>query len=353
MSAKVAIGSIPEKICYVFSREEEVYIGCAWDVDWFDQSKNKKVQVLPAFPIEDGDEKAQLRAIQWAEKAYYNQPVKEKAQIDVVENKPIHGVRVCSVEHRGQGGRAYKAIINKYYVDLREDVLMDTILQSGIAAGGVLLGEYIWAKVSGQMKLVRMGSELHRLIAEFDSKKDIKPIGKDELEIGGVYQTRKKEKSIFLGYVNTIIFSIKGDEDSDRYSDTVISFDLNHKTIKKAMLFYEVNDFDSLEKNVKDIKLVDSQYRFKIKKSHNFIEKADQVEVPENIVSFLRTRAQKQVKEYILEYTGHKEPEHFDNRFDSWGLRNQIIYESDHLNLSEYGAPDIVPFDVKKYLLFS
>lgn len=351
MSTKVAVGSIPEKICYVFSDEEEVFIGCQWDVDWFDQSKNKKAKVLPTFPVEDGDDKSKARAIQWAEMSYGKEP--KKAKFDIVDNKPLQGVKVFSLEHRGQGGRAYKAVIGKYYVDLREDVLMDTMLQSGVAAGGVLLGEYVWAKMQSQMKLVRVGSELHRLVTEFDSKRDVKPISKDRLEIGGVYQTRKKERAIFLGYVNTVIFSVKDGDTTSRFSDKKISFDLGHKSIRKAMLFYEVDDFILFAENAKQMKNVKNTYRFKIKKSHAYIEKIDQITTPKDIVSFIRSDAQKKIKDVILEYTGHKKVERNYSKVDSFHLRWNLISASDYLNLSEYSSPDVEPFDVKKYLLFS
>ncbi len=208
MSSKVAVGSIPEKICYIFSKETKAVIGCEWDVSWYDKSQNKTEKVLPAFPVDDADEKARDKATQWAERGYYGQP-KQVAKYQTVDNVPVKDVRVFSLEHRGQGGRAYKVIIGKYYVDLREDVLMDTMLQVGIQAGGLLLGEYVWAKMGSQMKLVRVGSELHRLLLEFQSKKDIKPIGKTDLEVGGVYQTRKKQRAIFVGCVNTVGFALK------------------------------------------------------------------------------------------------------------------------------------------------
>ena len=240
--SKVAVGSIPEKITYVFSEQISVAVGCEWDISWHesdDGPKTVKQEVTPAFPVDSSDEKTMKRAIQWASQDGWDFETKsrktKKHDVQEIENIPVSNVKVLSLEHRGQGGRAYKAIIHDFYIDLREDVLMDTLLQVGVDPGGVLKGEYVWAKMGAQMKLVRVGSELHRLIVEFDSKKDVKPVGKGDLEIGGVYQDRKKNKAVFCGYVNTTNF--KSEDESPSYNRIKKSeFKYKKTTVKKAML---------------------------------------------------------------------------------------------------------------------
>jgi hypothetical protein len=356
MGNKVAIGSIPEKICYVYSDEKEVAVGCVWDISYYDNEEHKTVRekVLPAFPT-DNDENMLRRAHEWAEQAGYLQK-KKSTHADVVDNLPIKNVRVLSLEHRGQGGRAYKVVIGKYYVDLREDVLMDTLLQTGIDPGGILRGEYVWARTHSHMKLVRVGSELHRLIVEFQSKKDIQPIEKNNLEIGGVYRTRKKDKSIFIGYVNTttlreskIVFS-KG---KAIYDSKVPVFSFKKTPIKKAMLFYEVVDCESMNDNVKSMSTADNHYRFKIKKTHNFIEKTERVKIPEGVVVSLRNTAIKAIKENILKYAGRSSHSGPFTRMSEHQLQSSIAYASEFLNIYESGTTPIEVFDVKKYLLFS
>jgi hypothetical protein len=345
MSSKVAMGSIPEKICYVFSDEAEVDVGCRWDIDWRDDTRTNREKVLPAYPIEDSDTKARVRATQWAEQSYYNAP-KKVAQFDSVDNKPITNVKILSVQHRSQGGVAYKATIGKYYVDLREDVLMDTLLQAGVGKGGVLLGEYVWAKTSASLKLVRVGSELHKLIMEFESKKNLKPVGKNDLEVGGIYQTRKKEQSVFLGYVNTSVFCTT--------SGSRGKFDFANSSIKKAMLFYRIYNYNEVKKDHSLLwKEATLHYQFSIKKTHTFIEKAEQLILPDDIIEKIRRRSIKEIKNLILNYTGHIPPKPTYRKLNDDELENYIITYSDHLNMYKHGTSPVELFDVKKFLLFS
>jgi hypothetical protein len=358
--SKVAVGSIPEKITYVFAEQVEVAVGCEWDISWYendDGPKTVKQKVTPAFPVDSTDTKTMARAISWATSDGWDYDTKQrkvkKHDSKELENKPLKEVKVLSLEQRGQGGRAYKALIENFYVDLREDVLMDTLLQAGVEPGGILKGEYVWAKMGSQMKLVRVGSELHRLIVEFDSKKNVKPVGKKDLEIGGVYQDRKKNKAIFVGYVNTVVFKSLSDKPSYQRRGEKVTFEYKQNPIKKAMLFYDVYDFEKMEKNIKDMKKSERDYSYKIKKSHTYIEKVDQVKIPDDIIEYLRNKATKEAKEKILEYTGHKAPKDNYQRIDGPYLEEHIAYSSDHLNMYPYGGKEVDPFEVKKFLLFS
>lgn len=358
--SKVAVGSIPKKISYVSSEEVEVAVGCAWDISWGDDedgtNSSPKQKVLPTFPIDPTDAKGMARAIAWASDNGYNwntrSKITSKPQIEEVDNLPIKDIRVLSLEERGQGGRAYKVLVGRYYVDLREDVMMDTMLQVGIDAGGILKGEYVWAKMGSQTKLVRVGSELHRLLTEFESKKDIKPVGKGDLEVGGIYQDRKKNRAIFVGYVNTVTYKSL---DPTPYYNRNGKADFKYKktVIKKAMLFYEFIGTEKIDKVVKEMKKDNSHFYYKIKKSHTYIEKVDQITIPNNITDYLRDKALKDVKGRILEYTGHKLPEKNYAKITASYLENHIEYVSNHINLYSFGEPEVEPFEIKKFLLFS
>jgi hypothetical protein len=355
--SRVPTGSIPEKICYVFSDEQEVPVGCEWDISWYDNDdedkKTVKEMVLPAFPADNSDEGMLSKAKSWAEQSYYNQP-KKTSQAKVVDNKPINNVRIMSLEHRVNGGRAYKAAIDKFYVDVREDVVMDAILKEGISPGGILNGKYVWAKLISQMKLVRVGSELHNLVVEFESKKDFKPIGKKDLEFGAVYQDRKKNKAVFLGYVNTTTFDVPlvpGQSWSERSKN--VEFKFKTSFLKKYLLFYTIAAYDGTNKAVKKIMSKDNSYYFNIRKTHNYIEKVGEVIIPKDIVTSLRNRATKEAKEDILEYTGHKAPKNNYQAIDAWNLQQRVAYNSKFLNLYPFEGTVVEPFDIKKFLIFS
>jgi hypothetical protein len=144
------------------------------------------------------------------------------------------GVRVVGLERRLEGGRAYKAVLpfGDFYVDLREDVLLDTLLTVGVEPGGVLNGEYVFGKVRSQMKLVRVGSDLHEVLYESMRRAEMKPIGKDDITYGGVYETKSGTKYLCCGMVSTV-----------EYKCPTIDT-LKRKPAKKAFLVLELQGKD-------------------------------------------------------------------------------------------------------------
>jgi hypothetical protein len=111
------------------------------------------------------------------------------------------GLRIIGLTFRGNGGRAYKVLIGEKYVfDLREDVLLDAMLNDGMGKNGTLFGSYIFASVGSEMKLIRVGSLLHAKMIETTVYKTKKKITK--LEIGGIY-TNATATVLYLGEVYT------------------------------------------------------------------------------------------------------------------------------------------------------
>lgn len=184
------IGNIPEKIVYI-SRP-------ATKINWeWDDFERKHIQtgeeVLPTFVADPSKPKTVETGISWASVCKDDKIIQE-----ILDNKPFH-IRILSLEKRNQGGRAYKAILDfkNYYVDLREDVLLDAIIESGISKGGIPNAEFIWGKVGSQMKLVRVDSELHSELIK--TTEDGKKSKVSNVEIGGVYKNKKGEFSVYLG----------------------------------------------------------------------------------------------------------------------------------------------------------
>lgn len=360
MSKNVVVGSIPDKVCYVHCGLKEVPIGCMWDIEYGPEAKTIKESVLPTFPADNSDEKMKSTAINWAKSNYrYNNinvntiPDPDK---DIVNNDSITGIKVLSVEHRGNNGRAYKALIGKYYVDLREDVVMDTMLQSGVNAGGVLNGEFVWAKCGSQMKLVRVGSELHRIIVEYDSKKNIKLISKNQLEVGTIYQTRKKQQALFLGCVDTIelrnlhndtsvgtLYSYQKDYNSNKY------LEFTETKLTKQMLFLDIYDFNSLESNLEPLIKVNKSdyhhYYFNMRKSHTYIEKVKSIELDADVLEMIRSNCLNKVKLDVLKF--------INNSMNAYNLSHIITSYSKFINMSLHKTKPKEVFDLKKYLIFS
>jgi hypothetical protein len=368
MSNKVVVGSIPDKICYVYNGSKQVSVGCTWDIDYGPEAKNITEEVLPTFPADNNDIKMLSTAINWAKSNYQysNRGVTTipDPNQDVVDNEIITNVKVLSVESRGNNGRAYKALIGKYYVDLREDVVMDTMLQSGVDAGGVLKGEFIWTKCGSQMKLVRVGSELHKIIVEFDSKKSLKPVGKNKLEVGTIYQTRKKQKALFLGCVDTIQLKNTFESDnkekyrykSDYHNPKYLEF--TETKITKQMLFLSIKSYQTLEDNLKVLDKTNdkdySNYHFELKKAHNYIEKVESIDLDPDVLEIIRSNCLNKIKLDVLDFIqAKKNPHHGGYRGTAYNLSLQITDYSKFINMSLHKTKPKEVFDLKKYLIFS
>lgn len=131
-------------------------------------------------------------------------------------NTPMVGLRIIGLVIRGQGGRAYQVLVDgKYVFDLREDVLLDAMLNDGIGKNGALFGSYIFASVGSSMKLIRVGSLLHEKMIAATDYKTMKKI--TDLEVGGIYRN-KKETVLYLGYVYTRALHVEWSESGNGWS---------------------------------------------------------------------------------------------------------------------------------------
>jgi hypothetical protein len=265
-------GSIPKNMMYISQAATEV--GGFWEN--VDDQTATKIIVKPTFPADADNPKSVETGIKWGS-GYQN---KNKTPTTITRpNDPITNIRIVGLEIRSEGGRAYKVLLDgDLYVDLREDVLLDTMIQEGISKGGVLRGSFIWARVGSQMKLVRVGSELHDALIKNTNLGTLKKI--TTLEIGGVYRGKSPEEYIYLGIFDTINIDTKASRDPRTYITTK---ETTYKEINKHMLFIERKDY--LGKTVEEIIKKTSgmpgsptiRYLCKFKKSHSFVEKIDQV----------------------------------------------------------------------------
>lgn len=232
------IGSIPEKLIYVYSKSTCI----------------DGELVYPTFIADANKPKTIETGTNWAEIKEWD---KTNSGISVlkleVNNSPVSKIRISSLEKRGRGGRAYKVIItlpNKselFYVDLREDVLMDTILEKGIDKKGILKGEFIWARVDTDMKLIRVGSKLHEEMIQSTRLNSVK-ISKSKLEIGGVYSNKRHTK-VYLGEfatVNCVQKEIKTLKQPNLYNPYYHKYDISYEysfEIVKKIQFWCSNDY--------------------------------------------------------------------------------------------------------------
>lgn len=218
------MSSIPAKIVIIKSRQNKTFEG---------------KEFIPAFVCPADRPKSIETGKRWAE-GYYTWPKTDKTRdtVEIVEmeNKPFTGIRIFNLEVRNEGGRAYKvATEDGYWFDLREDVLLDVIRNTGIKKGGVLNGEFIWATVGSQNKIIRVGSSLHKECLE-DQKTRNSPIKQSEYEVGRSY-SNNNGNFIYLGRVAGLGYWLKhwgNPKLPDSSDDYIFMESVKNKIVYKA-----------------------------------------------------------------------------------------------------------------------
>ena len=330
-------GSIPKEICYIFSEEIVVTVGS----NWAESEANTIDCVLDTIPAEPQNNKSILNASQYLKKLYIDHKINKK----VIPNTPIKNIRFLS--SFWAPSKSFKVLIDNHVVNLKQDILIDTILKEGIAPGGILQGEFIWAKVRGEIQLVKIGSELHKRILNYEDRRKLKPIRKNDFQVGGIYQTKSNYKSVFLGYVNTVKYgNIK-----KIIINSSASSSFEHKKINKGLFFYDLWDDGDPHRDDMLSALTESTqvFRFSVKISHSFIEKIDEIDVPKDFIKNIRSVAIKFVKNQIVEYSNTKS--NFHKMFPSF-LTRVIVHNSPLINMYNHDSSPVEPFNIDKYLAF-
>ena len=216
--SSIKLGNIPKKLKFYCRAESE------FKFRWDDIEVDEETRVTrghEAFAVDAENTKTHKTAETWAEgyRYYHREDKPEKTWfIDEYDNEPIEGLVLIGLEHRGNGGRAYKVKVkDKYVFDLREDVLLDILLNDQVTMG-LIPGKFIFAKVGAEMKLIRVGSLLHSKMIEATDywKEDV--ISK--FEIGGVYQN-KTTTMIYLGKVHFDVYHTEWQKTAHGWRNTL------------------------------------------------------------------------------------------------------------------------------------
>jgi len=189
------------------------------------------------------------------------------------DNKGFDHVTITELDYRGNGGRAYQAILehegNKFKIDLREKTLMDVILLKGIQAGGKLNGTFCFVKEAAQTNIILEGTKEHEAaVAEREKRETYtKKISNKDLKPGYAYETVSGKSAIFLGFV---------------YTQTLNKYNYDLAKPHKAMLFANCSEeIKSFLTTGKREKYGLYTWTFSVVKSHSYkIEKDKVLDVP-------------------------------------------------------------------------
>ena len=158
---------------------------------------NIKVLGRPAF-ICNAESKSFKAAQTWA--TQYGIPDMDRFKPFEMDNDPIPMLTLVGLDIRGEGGRAYKVVTpDGFLVDLREDVMLETMFRKGIKPGEegeppTISGPFQWAFMGNHMKLVLVGSQLHKDVLEAQERQRKRtktiPLSAKDLKPGTVYESR-------------------------------------------------------------------------------------------------------------------------------------------------------------------
>jgi len=187
--------NIPTELKYV--RRKAVSVSQWWNKTAGQADKQRMVR--PTFVVDSINEKTLATAETWAGGYQKDQTAYD---ITVLPNNPIESVELIDLDRRGRGGRAWKVLIDgAYYVDMREDVLLESLVNGPGVQDGMILGPFIWASAGQGLKLTRMESGDHKR-AENLQKLSKATIKKKDLVVGGVYANASDSRYTFLGYAD-------------------------------------------------------------------------------------------------------------------------------------------------------
>lgn len=232
--------------------------------------------------------------------------------VDFEFDNKFDDIRITSLEHRGNGGRAYKAVITKddkrFKVDLREDCLMETMMSVGIEPKGVLKGDFCFVKDNSQTKLIRCESEEYKKLIEFKekvSKQNIIPT--KELKPMTLYQSGIGNKGyiLFIGEVYIPQIDIEGNGGNSYYGSRVELSEPSLVKVKKARLYLDYYQLDNVDKdNVLKNKMEMSRAKVsQTFKAHTEIFTIEDDCIKNNLISRYKKNAVKSLIEICGEYT--------------------------------------------------
>jgi hypothetical protein len=295
-------GKIPSKILFV--RGIPTTFQCNWDD--VDTSIAEGRQVVANFPADAESADNVAQALRWGHDQFrvHHLPDAEP-KTEERKNEPF-AITVIGLEKRMEGGRAFKVIdcVNRMF-DLREDILLEALQSVGVSAGGRIAGEFVFAKLGSQMRLVRVGSSLHDELVKSQSRRQSKNVKESDLVVGGVYANRRG-LVIYLGRVDTVEDILVGPLSRERGGATTAGDSQCKKlaaaadgTINRVLVVgehlsisvpkYYQNDiarhFDDTSRNAS------RDYYFQFGKTFTAVELVSRLEVSADFIDRLRERA--------------------------------------------------------------
>lgn len=187
---RLTSAKIPTELIYVSTKTPRI-LKLVWEDNVDDNDEIPTEEVFPTFPVDATNEQTLATARKWAGTGYTE--LKRP-------NDPIQKLKIYGLDYRGNGGRAWKCADEQgHYFDLREDIMLDLMRTEGVSPGGYLNGSYVWVRINAEMKLVRVGSELHKAAVEADERNRSDSLKTEDMVPFHMYEKKNGDKVIYLG----------------------------------------------------------------------------------------------------------------------------------------------------------
>lgn len=281
------IGNIPRDIVIISGGEHLVK-----ELTWDDLSATEDIKVIPAFVADAEKPNTIAKGETWAKSMIRRSISKDGPVVkETIKNIPFSGLKIISLVRRGEG-RAYKVLTKEgYYFDLREDVLLDIMRNTGIEKGAMLNGEYIWAKIAGRSKIVRVGSELYNELIKNNNAYEKKKIPNSKLIPGHIYRSKSGTIALYLGVKSNLEIKILDTKYRVTYPNReVSSFDIHVSRNDKDMLWLNLPNHTVCNNDIKKTVMarITSMYDFEFKSTHSFVEDIGIVDISDIITENIR-----------------------------------------------------------------
>lgn len=272
---------------------------------------------LDTFPVELS--KDESRAEQWATTKEFHRETRRygdeiKGNRFEYPNK-FDNVTIQSLSYRGNGGRAYKVVINidgkQFLVDFREDGIMDVILNTGIQAGGKLNGEFTFIKQGSQTKLVRIGSELHAEFFKHRKQMNSPVIPMKNLELMHLYEHKNGDRYLYVSDVYVPKTKYEKTYWGSRKLEPLVQVEAKPK---KCKLFIRVDrGTKGMQEELNELLESDNTYPYKFLGTNSLTKDLGELTSEVCIIDNLKSKATKSFKAYYCNDKYNLFPDDMDN----------------------------------------
>lgn len=196
-------GNIPEQLHVILRKSKE------------HQFYGSPFTAREAFPVSADSEGLLKQAEVWGKGGKYSRQDQEFDKV-TVDNTVFHELVLKGIEHRAEGGVAWKVVTpHGWLVDLREPEFLAALFEGCVHTdNGIpdITGNFRWVQNGGQMRLTDTGSDLYKELVKLTALKNSPGAGKvkikaKDLVVGGVYTSAYYTASnyhavgfVFLGF---------------------------------------------------------------------------------------------------------------------------------------------------------